>query len=214
MMYLRNKFLPILAAVLCTAAFGCNNVIELPAYDGDATVVLRRALEEAAEYDGRPVTIRLAPGDYLVSRDKASCHVYFVSNTASAEKNPDPTKHIYRMPMSAILVSDDARGWYESGPVHELAIRKNKFVECGSPVIAIWPEIERFEAPVHKNITIEDNVFVLKSGSLAVSVNGADDIVVRNNVFEINDSHGMSPDSLVEARNTSGLVLSDNRIRN
>lgn len=67
---------------------------------------------------------------------------------------------------------------------------------------------------MHKNITIEDNQFVLNSGSLAVSVKGTDGIVIRNNVFEINDNHGMSPDSLVEVRNTSGLVLSDNRIIN
>lgn len=162
MMYLRNKFLPILAAVLCTAAFGCNNVIELPAYDGDATVVLRRALEEAAEYDGRPVTIRLAQGDYHVSRDKASCHVYFVSNTASAEEKPDPTKHI-----------------------------------------GLWLRGLR-------NVTIDGNgARIVTHGEMSPIV-----IVVRNNVFEINDSHGMSPDSLVEARNTSGLVLSDNRIKN
>lgn len=572
----RKNYLPILAAVLCTAAVGCSNEIELSAPDGDATVVLRRALEEAAKYDGRPVTIRLAPGDYHVSRDKASRHVYYVSNTASAEENPDPTKHIglwlrglrnitidgngarivthgemspividscenivlknfsltaadptvpefkvvavdscfmtvdvsvssrfeindgrfyfvgegwrfpderlpklaqafypetnvtlrcdfpldnyraarriggrtvqfvfdsmpdvhvgeiyqlrhgirsevcgfinrsrdikfenaefnflgnfglvgqfsenitydnircrpdsgtertnagfadfvqmssckgclriinsyfegahddpvnihgthlvavasnapdrltvrymhgqtygfmpfaagdsveivnrhtlnaflsasvknvrqlneydyeltldrvlfplsdgmviddlaveniswtpeveisnnyfariptrgilittrgkslikdnvfFRMPMSAILVSDDARSWYESGPVRDLTICGNTFFECGSPVIAVWPEVERFDTPVHRNITVEDNRFILREGCVAVSVRESDNIIIRRNLFEIgNYDNVVSPDSLVEVRNTSGFIMSDNRV--
>ncbi len=118
----------------------------------------------------------------------------------------------YRMPMSAVLISDDARGWYESGPVHGLTIRRNTFVECGSPVIAIWPEIERFEAPVHKNIKVADNHFILRPGSVAVSVRGSENIVVCDNEFDLADSERLPVDSLVEARDVSGLVLSGNRV--
>lgn len=66
----------------------------------------------------------------------------------------------FRIPMPSILISDDARSWYESGPVHKAMIRNNRFIECSSPVIDIWPEIDRYEGDVHKNITIRDNTFI------------------------------------------------------
>ncbi len=110
------------------------------------------------------------------------------------------------------MFSTVCRGWYESGPVHGLTIRRNTFVECGSPVIAIWPEIERFEAPVHKNIKVADNHFILRPGSVAVSVRGSENIVVCDNEFDLADSERLPVDSLVEARDVSGLVLSGNRV--
>lgn len=63
----------------------------------------------------------------------------------------------YRIPMSGVLVSDDARGWYESGPVRDVTIRRNLFMECGSPVIAVMPENDRYEGAVHRNVRIEAN---------------------------------------------------------
>ena len=45
----------------------------------------------------------------------------------------------YRMQMSAILIADDARSWFESGPVTDVTIRRNKFIECGEPVINVAP---------------------------------------------------------------------------
>ena len=38
--------------------------------------------------------------------------------------------YFYGMQMSAILVADDARSWFESGPVHNLIIRNNTFNRC------------------------------------------------------------------------------------
>ena len=64
----------------------------------------------------------------------------------------------FRIPMASILVSDDARSWYESGPVRDLTIRGNRFVECSDPVILIKPETTRPGRPVHTNIRIEDNI--------------------------------------------------------
>ena len=66
----------------------------------------------------------------------------------------------YRIPMSGVLVSDDARGWYESGPVRDVTIRRNLFMECGSPVIAVMPENDRYEGAVHRNVRIEANRFL------------------------------------------------------
>ena len=69
-----------------------------------------------------------------------------------------------RTHMSAILVEDDAEGWFESGPINDLVIRNNRFIQCGqdgSPVVWINPHnaAPKPEASVHQNIRIEGNFF-------------------------------------------------------
>lgn len=70
-----------------------------------------------------------------------------------------------RIGLSGILIADDAASWYESGPVTDVTIRGNRFLDCGAPdhpVIAVAPEntIVDLDQPVHRNITITDNVIV------------------------------------------------------
>ena len=73
----------------------------------------------------------------------------------------------YRTGMQAILIADDAKSWYESGPVRDVVIRHNRFEECGynsapdNYTIAIVPENSELVPgyAVHRNIRIEDNVF-------------------------------------------------------
>lgn len=95
-----------------------------------------------------------------------------------------------KIPMPAIYISDDARGWYESGPVRDVTIRRNRFIECGSPVIGVKPETDRDGGSVHSGIRIEGNEFVMRGG-LAVSVSGASDVVVEGNV--ITGNHEAEP---------------------
>ena len=75
-----------------------------------------------------------------------------------------------RCSMPAILVEDDAEGWFESGPVRDMTIRDNSFIGCG---IAISPQNKSVKAdePVHENIRIEGNFFD-GSGISAKSVRG------------------------------------------
>lgn len=73
----------------------------------------------------------------------------------------------YRTGMQAILIADDAKSWYESGPVRDVVIRRNRFEECGynsapdNYTIAIVPENSELVPGygVHRNIRIEDNIF-------------------------------------------------------
>lgn len=73
----------------------------------------------------------------------------------------------FRTGMSAILIEGDAEGWYESGPVQDVTIRNNEFVDCGyqggpgNAVIAIHPSNTVIDPskPVHSNIRIENNIF-------------------------------------------------------
>jgi hypothetical protein len=85
---------------------------------------------------------------------------------------------------NAVLIEDDAASWFESGPVKNVTIRHNEFIECGAPVISIHPENKRFDKPVHHNIAISNNHFVLNQNS-----------------------------KVLFAKSTSGIKFSDNEIK-
>lgn len=90
-----------------------------------------------------------------------------------------------RMRMSAILIEGDASSWFESGPVRDLTIRDNRFVECGDaafPMIAIAPAIDEPDAarPVHRGIRIEGNRFETRD-ALVLKAKGAAEISFAGN---------------------------------
>lgn len=89
----------------------------------------------------------------------------------------------FRLPMAAILVADDASSWYESGPVRDLSIKNNVFIDCSVPNILIQPEIREFDKPVHANILIEGNRF-FTNGKDVISISGSENVVVRDNRIE------------------------------
>ncbi len=74
---------------------------------------------------------------------------------------------IFRSSGAAILISGDANGWFESGAVNDITIRRNRFENCnssnyqfGDAVISIHPEIPKLgTSPFHHGITIEGNTF-------------------------------------------------------
>ncbi len=82
--------------------------------------------------------------------------------------------------MSAILLEDDAQGWYESGCVRDMAIRGNRFIRCGEPVVHINPRNTVANNSVHRNIRIENNEFVLR-GVSAVKAGSTSGLRVAGN---------------------------------
>ena len=84
--------------------------------------------------------------------------------------------------MSGVLISDDAKEWFESGCVNDVVIRGNAFINCEEDAILIKPENEKFEGPVHRNILIENNLFVLKN-THAVNVSCSSDVVLKGNTY-------------------------------
>jgi hypothetical protein len=87
-----------------------------------------------------------------------------------------------RCAMPAILVENDAEGWFESGPVRDLLIRRNRFVGSG---ITISPHTKTSSpgAPVHENIRIVENIFeALRDGTAAVTARGVSGLEVTGNV--------------------------------
>ena len=117
----------------------------------------------------------------------------------------------FRSPMPAVLVSDDARGWYESGPVADLTIRNNRFIECASPVICISPEIDRFNRPVHSNIVVEGNRFIL-TGLPAVQAVATDGLCIQGNVFDVSGLRQIDPEALIQTDNVERLKVEGNRV--
>lgn len=115
----------------------------------------------------------------------------------------------YRVPMSAILVSDDARGWYESGPVQDMTVRGNLFVECGSPVVGIMPENDRYDGPVHRNVRVEQNRFVIRQGE-AVFARSTDGLVVKDNYISTSRP-GCMAEEFVRTEQCRGVTVEGNR---
>lgn len=94
----------------------------------------------------------------------------------------------YKTGMSAILIEGDAEGWYESGPVEDVRIENNTFVDCaynggpGNAVIALNPSNKKVDAnaPVHRNIRIIGNVFET-AGNPVLYAKSTEAITVKGN---------------------------------
>lgn len=94
----------------------------------------------------------------------------------------------YRTGMQAILIADDAKSWYESGPVRDVLIKGNRFEECGynsapdNYPIAIVPENSELVPgyAAHKNIRITDNIFIVYDYPL-LKARSVDGLVFKNN---------------------------------
>lgn len=89
--------------------------------------------------------------------------------------------------MSGILLSDDAKSWYESGMCLDVSIENNKFEYCGETPVRIKPENKIHLAPVHKNIKIIGNEFMNYKG-YCITAKSTDNIVVKSNKY-CNNKH-------------------------
>ena len=102
---------------------------------------------------------------------------------------------------TAILLCGDCNGWYESGAVRHLTIRRNRFINAltslyqfTSAIISIYPEIPNLDASTtcfHGGtpdaIRIEDNVFETFDAPL-IYAKSTDGIVIRGN--KVKRNHG------------------------
>lgn len=90
--------------------------------------------------------------------------------------------------MSAILIEGDAEGWYESGPVKDVLIENNTFIDCaynggpGNAVIALHPSntLVKADRPVHRNVRIIGNRFRL-SGNPVLYAKSTEGLTFKNN---------------------------------
>lgn len=125
----------------------------------------------------------------------------------------------YRTGMHAILVENDASGWYESGIVTDLTIRNNQFIECGfnsapnNYAININPEAHELVPGyyVHKNIRIEDNVFKVYDDPV-LSALSTDGLTFINNTIErTNFLSPGNPREAIKLVACTGVTINGNR---
>lgn len=103
-------------------------------------------------------------GLLLTTRGKVEiCNNHFISNF-----------------MSGILLSDDAKSWYESGMCCDVTVENNVFDFCGATPILIKPENSSHKGAVHKNVKILDNTFNKYCGNWLYA-KSADNIQIRGN---------------------------------
>lgn len=82
--------------------------------------------------------------------------------------------------MNAILISDDAKSWYESGNVEDVVIEGNYFGKCPERAVMIKPENSIHRGYVHHNITIRENV-ISEGVAKGIYVKSSDKVVVEKN---------------------------------
>lgn len=116
----------------------------------------------------------------------------------------------FRTQMSGVLIADDARSWFESGPVKDVTIRGNRFLECASPVIHIAPENDVDRGCVHGNIRIENNYFRMKDSRDAVRAKSVSRLTVEGNTFVLPDK--VPTDELVRTRECGETKIQGNRM--
>lgn len=117
----------------------------------------------------------------------------------------------FHIPMASILVADDANSWYESGPVEDLTIKNNIFIECQSPVILVAPEIRQFNQPVHSNIKIIGNRFLLPKPNV-IDIKASTGILIKKNLFEFPYRGAETEDNLIKLENVNDSKIEGNRI--
>ncbi|WP_178666559.1 right-handed parallel beta-helix repeat-containing protein [uncultured Eubacterium sp.] len=90
--------------------------------------------------------------------------------------------HFVSTTMSGILLSDDAKSWYESGMCKDVTIENNTFDYCGQTPILIKPENRVYAGAVHKNIKLIGNTFRNYSG-YCISAKDTDGVLIKKNNF-------------------------------
>jgi hypothetical protein len=111
-----------------------------------------------------------------------------------------------RTGMAGIYVSCDADEWWESGPVHDLTIRGNEFIEPGGPAIFLDPRTTRCdgEHPVHHGVVVAENRFVL-DGLPALDASSTHGIRFRNNTIVRRGPEG--PDFILRSCSDVGIEV-------
>lgn len=125
----------------------------------------------------------------------------------------------YKTSMAAILIANDAgttvnpdNSWFESGPVRDVLIRNNKFIECAQPVIYIEPENDKHAGPVHKNIKVVDNDFILaRQYPVAISAKSTQGLTIKGNTFDTAKPTAIK--EIIQLRHCDDTKIANNSIK-
>lgn len=93
-------------------------------------------------------------------------------------------KNVFRRHgMAAVLLEDDARGWFESGLIRDMTIKDNLFEDGEAPQIHSNPQVisGNPERTVHSGITVTGNTFTGRA--VEIRAVGTKDFCVEDNIF-------------------------------
>ncbi len=114
--------------------------------------------------------------------------------------------------MSGIAVNDDGENWFESGPVTDVTISHNTFNACGEPAISIHPENTlNGGRPVHTNINVQYNNFILQGNTLLAAKNTAR-IRLENNTIQTTATVKQA-DELVQLKDCDQVSITHNQLQ-
>lgn len=173
---LRDKYYYDITMASCEAPIGVGGVIE------------NISACPSFEFSGNTVNRIVTRGVLVTTRGKVRIENNKFLNTG----------------MSGVLISDDASDWYESGCVKDVVIRGNAFMNCEENAILIKPENKKYAGPVHRNILIENNLFVLND-THALNVSCSADITMRGNTYAGEPKDG----KWVVSRNVQNLITDE-----
>lgn len=118
--------------------------------------------------------------------------------------------------MAAILIEGDANNWFESGPVEDVTIRGNTFIDLSpsSYILEFGPNEKGMDslsdAPFHANIRVLDNVFELK-GPRLLRAHRVEGLAFRDNRVETqSDYREFKEVPTIEVVRSTGGQVSDN----
>lgn len=100
-----------------------------------------------------------------------------------------------RLPCAGVLIESDAKDWFESGPVTDVTIRDNEFIDCGynnsNPVgsIVINPSntVVNPSNLVHTGVRIYDNRFEIRDNLPVLYAKSTGDMTFTGNTVEGTD---------------------------
>jgi len=110
--------------------------------------------------------------------------------------------------MSAILIENDAKGWYESGPVRDMTISGNRFFFCREPVIYFNPQNSEANPAVHRNIRITGNAFALNS-KVAIKARSTSSVSIKDNT--VYSAKPTTDAEAMVAEDAAGILIESNR---
>jgi hypothetical protein len=90
-----------------------------------------------------------------------------------------------RIPMPSILVSCDAVEWWESGPVTDVVVAGNRFIEPGDSLVGIAPSASAVDVlhPIHGRVILRDNLVEATSDVTLVDARSVAEVRISGTVL-------------------------------
>ena len=114
----------------------------------------------------------------------------------------------YGLRAGGVLLGVEPVNWCESGPVKDMTIRRNTFIDCKGPGVIINPSYKKFDGTIHNNVRIEENTFDSpNSTSPAIRARAAGNLYIVNNFF-----HMKRNEHLIDTANCRNVVIEGNDV--